>query len=48
MTNNPEPKRSEDHEFPLIELFSPEDATQNPSAPIEDSDPTSESDAPAP
>ena len=47
-TNEPEPKRSEDHEFPFMELFNAEDAIENPGEPVEDLDPTDDSDAPAP
>ena len=48
MTNsNPEPKRSEDHEFPFMELFSAEDAVEHPGEPLEDENPT-DADAPAP
>jgi hypothetical protein len=47
-SNEPEPKRSEDHEFPLMELFNAEDAIENPGEPVEDLDPTDDSDAPAP
>ena len=47
-TNEPEPKRSADHEFPLMELFNAEDAIEHPGEPLEDEDTTSDSDAPAP
>jgi len=47
-TNDPEPKRSEDQEFPFMELFNAEDAIENPGGPLEDLDPTIDSDAPAP
>ena len=47
-TNEPEPKRSEDHEFPLMELFNAEDAIEHPGEPVEDLDATDDSDAPAP
>ena len=47
-TNNPETTRSEDHEFPLMELFNAEDVIENPGEPVEDLDTTSDSDAPAP
>jgi hypothetical protein len=48
ITTEPEPKRSEDHEFPIVELFNPEDAVANAGEPLEDLDPTDDSDAPAP
>ena len=49
MSNDePQPKRSEDHEFPFMELFNAEDAIENPGEPLEDIDPTDDSDAPAP
>ena len=38
--SDPEPKRSEDHEFPFMELFNAEDAIENPGEPLEDLDPT--------
>jgi hypothetical protein len=47
-TNEPEPERSQDHEFPFMELFNAEEAIANPDAPLEDIDPTDDSDAPAP
>lgn len=47
MTTN-DPKRSEDHEFPIMELFNAEDAIEHPGEIIEDEDTTSDSDAPAP
>ncbi len=47
-TNEPEPKRSEDHEFPFMELFNAEDAIEHPGEPVEDLDLTDDSDAPAP
>lgn len=46
--NDPEPTRSEDHEFPFMELFNAEDAIENPGEPLEDLEPTDDSDAPAP
>ena len=48
MTIEPEPKRSEDHEFPFMELFNAEDAIDNPGETLEDLDTTDDSDAPAP
>ncbi len=49
MTNHePQPHRSEDHKFPIMELFNAEDAIENPGQPIEDIDTTSDADAPAP
>jgi hypothetical protein len=48
ITTEPEPKRSEDHEFPIVGLFNPEDAVANAGEPLEDLDPTDDSDAPAP
>ena len=48
MTVEPEPKPSEDHEFPLMELFNAGDAIEHPGEPLEDEDTTSDSDAPAP
>ena len=47
-TNEPEPKRNEDHEFPLMEAFNAEEAIEHPGEPVEDIDPTDDSDAPAP
>jgi hypothetical protein len=34
-TNEPEPTRSQDHEFPFMELFNAEDAIENPGEPLE-------------
>jgi hypothetical protein len=48
MTTEPEPKRSEDHEFPIMELFNAEDVIEHPGEPLEDDDMTSDTDAPAP
>jgi hypothetical protein len=47
-TNEPESNRSEDHEFPIMELFNAEDAIEHPGEPLDDLDPTDDSDAPAP
>ena len=47
MNNEPEPRRSEDHEFPFMELFNAEDAIEHPGEPLEDIDPVDDSDAPA-
>jgi hypothetical protein len=47
-TTGPEPKRSEDHEFPVVELFNAEDAIANADEPLEDLDPTDDGGAPAP
>lgn len=48
MSDDPEPQRSEDNELPFMELFNAEDAIENPGEPVEDLDPTDDSDAPAP
>ena len=47
-TNEPEPKRSEDHEFPFMELFNAEDAIEHPGEPVEDVDPTDDATHPLP
>ncbi len=47
-TNEPGPTRSEDHEFPFMESFNTEDGIEDPGEPLEDLDPTDDSDAPAP
>ena len=49
-TNDPEPEPmpSEDHEFPVMELFNAEDAIEHPGAPVEPEDTASDADAPAP
>ena len=45
--NDPEPTRSEDHEFPFMELFNAE-MRSRPREPLEDLEPTDDEDAPAP
>jgi hypothetical protein len=47
-SNQPDPKRAEDHEFPFMEAFNAEDAIENPGEPREDEDTADDADAPAP
>ncbi len=47
-TNEPKPHHTEDHKFPIMELFNAEDAIENPGEPVDEIDTTSDADAPAP